>query len=568
MTGAKIHRNGNIIISLFLILWFMLNLLQSYFTGLANDEAYYWMYSRYPAWGYFDHPPMVALLIRAGTRLFSNELGVRFMFCILGTLTLLLIWKTSPGSPRIFIWIASAMALVHSHVAGFFALPDIPLVFFTALFFYFYRQYLEKDSAGLVIMLSLSIAGMLYSKYHGLLVVVFVLLSNLSLLKRKSAWVIVGLAALVMVPHLMWQIQHGFPTFRYHLVTRSDGFDAENIFNYMYSQILIAGPLIAPLVLYYSFSFRPKSTFERSLTFSMVGFLVFFFLSSFRDHIEAHWTAAAYVPLIILAHASIGQHEKAVTWLRNLAIPSIVLLVAIRFMAAFDLVPYSLKYLDEFNGWDQWAETVREKAGGKKVVFLNKYQYAAKYSFYTGDISYSLNDVFARKSQYNLWNFEDSLAGKPVMLNKSLRPVGMIKTPNRREHGYSYIDSFQPYNHIVTSVTLPSEMLKAKDTLVLVCTLHTDGGYALHYAPSGEFRPILSYTVCREDGSFYQQHLPIREYDYRDLPQNATDEFNFTFIVPEKPGHYRLYIVYWIPVAGQMGDAKPALFNVRANGKQ
>ena len=568
MIGTKHSGNGNFIIFLFLIFWFLMNLLQSYFTGLANDEAYYWMYSRQLAWGYFDHPPMVALLINAGTRLSSNGLGVRFMFCILGTLTLLLIWKTSPGSPRTFIWIVSAMALVHSHVAGFLALPDIPLIFFTALFFCFYRQYLEKDSAGIVIMLSLAFAGMLYSKYHGLLVVIFVLLSNLSLLKRKSAWVIVGLAALAMVPHLMWQIQHGFPTFRYHLVTRSEGFDPENILNYLYSQALIAGPLIAPLVLYYSLSSRPKDTFERSLIFTLVGFLSFFFISSFRDHIEAHWTAAAYVPLIILAHASIRLNEKAVTWLRNLAIPSIVLLFAIRFMAAFDLVPYSLKYLDEFNGWDQWAETVREKAGGRKVVFLNKYQYAAKYSFYTGDISCSLNDVFARKSQYNLWNIEDSLAGKPVMLNKSLRPVGMIKTPNRREHGYSFIDSFQPYNRIVTAVTLPSEKLKAKDTLLLVCKLHTDERYALHYAPSGEFRPILSYTVCREDGSFYQQHMPIREYDYRDLPQNATDEFTFTFIVPEKPGHYSLYIVYWIPVAGQMGDAKPAVFTVRGNGDQ
>src|SRR5579862_2769325 len=32
---------------------------------LAPDEAYYWVWSRALAPGYFDHPPMIALWIRA-----------------------------------------------------------------------------------------------------------------------------------------------------------------------------------------------------------------------------------------------------------------------------------------------------------------------------------------------------------------------------------------------------------------------------------------------------------------------------------------------------------------------
>ena len=32
---------------------------------LSADEAYYWLWSLHPAWGYFDHPPMIAWLIRA-----------------------------------------------------------------------------------------------------------------------------------------------------------------------------------------------------------------------------------------------------------------------------------------------------------------------------------------------------------------------------------------------------------------------------------------------------------------------------------------------------------------------
>ena len=34
---------------------------------LSADEAYYWLWSQHLAAGYFDHPPMIAWLIRAGT---------------------------------------------------------------------------------------------------------------------------------------------------------------------------------------------------------------------------------------------------------------------------------------------------------------------------------------------------------------------------------------------------------------------------------------------------------------------------------------------------------------------
>ena len=47
---------------LFLGLFFVINLLQSTYTGLLEDEAYYWVWSENLAWGYFDHPPMVAFL--------------------------------------------------------------------------------------------------------------------------------------------------------------------------------------------------------------------------------------------------------------------------------------------------------------------------------------------------------------------------------------------------------------------------------------------------------------------------------------------------------------------------
>ena len=55
----------------FYSLWLIAGLLHAGLSGLLDDEAYYRMYAKFPDWGYFDHPPMVGVLIRAGTSLFS-----------------------------------------------------------------------------------------------------------------------------------------------------------------------------------------------------------------------------------------------------------------------------------------------------------------------------------------------------------------------------------------------------------------------------------------------------------------------------------------------------------------
>src|SRR5690554_2183997 len=59
---------------LLIFAWFLINIIQSLFTEIGNDEAYYWVYSQYPDWGYFDHPPMIALVIKIGTLLAGNTL--------------------------------------------------------------------------------------------------------------------------------------------------------------------------------------------------------------------------------------------------------------------------------------------------------------------------------------------------------------------------------------------------------------------------------------------------------------------------------------------------------------
>src|SRR6201989_379576 len=77
---ARIVRNAALLIAALVVL----RLVAAALTPITFDEAYYWMWSKNLAGGYYDHPPMVALVMRAGTMIAGDtELGVRLVSILL-----------------------------------------------------------------------------------------------------------------------------------------------------------------------------------------------------------------------------------------------------------------------------------------------------------------------------------------------------------------------------------------------------------------------------------------------------------------------------------------------------
>jgi 4-amino-4-deoxy-L-arabinose transferase-like glycosyltransferase len=116
---------------------FIIHLLQAIFTEINADEAYYFLYGKYPAWGYFDHPPMVALLSCISAFFFKGNLGARFLTVLIQIPTLWLIWlqldkKENKSTKDVLVFFIIAASMVMFAVCGFTATPDAPLLFFTA----------------------------------------------------------------------------------------------------------------------------------------------------------------------------------------------------------------------------------------------------------------------------------------------------------------------------------------------------------------------------------------------------------------------------------------------------
>jgi hypothetical protein len=120
--------------SLFLLSWLLLMLMQAGLTELQDDEAYYWVFSKFMDWGYFDHPPMTALLIKGGYFISSSVLGVRLLFVFLNLLSLLIAEKlTEHKDPFLFYGIALSIAVLQLlHRSVLLAIPAVHDQQFTA----------------------------------------------------------------------------------------------------------------------------------------------------------------------------------------------------------------------------------------------------------------------------------------------------------------------------------------------------------------------------------------------------------------------------------------------------
>jgi len=405
--------------SLFLIALGILNFIQAWFTPLNNDEAYYWMYSKYLAWGYFDHPPMIALMIRIGYLFFQNEMGVRLIVVLSQLVALSVIWVLTDKELRekkesILLFFMIVVILPVCNIYGFIATPDAPLILFSAVFLLAYKRFLEEKTWKNTIFLGFTIAALMYSKYHSGLLIILIILSNLRLLKSYRFYIALFLAFLLFFPHLFWQYSNGFPSFRYHLVDRISGFNPGHVPEYLASQFFFHNPLLVPLLIWILIKVRSKNLFDRALYFIATGFFIFFFISSFRYRVEPQWTALISIPMIIILFNNIGYKPWIRSYVKWIAIFLFPLFLFVRFATAIDFLPVSF-LKTEFHNKKQFSKDIETLAGDRPVIFTNSYQRPSVYTFYTGKFAHSLNNLSYRKTQYDLWDFEEKVHGKEVL---------------------------------------------------------------------------------------------------------------------------------------------------------
>jgi Dolichyl-phosphate-mannose-protein mannosyltransferase len=458
--------------------WLLLGLIQSSFTRLEDDEAYYWVYSKFLAWGYFDHPPMIALLVKGGYAFFPNEMGVRLLPLLLNTLSLLIIEKLlRPKNPFLFYTIILSIGVLQ--VGGFMAVPDTPLIFFTAAFFWCYKKFTDRFSLTNAALLGIVSALLMYSKYHGVLILFFTLLSNPKLLRRYPVY-IVGLTMLLCyMPHLWWQYQHGWPSVQYHLFERNAvAYKFSFTLKYIVSQVLITGPVAGVLLLPACLLYKPRNEIEKAFRYCFTGIFVFFLLSTLKGRVEANWTAPVAIPLIALSYLFINERPKWKSALLKTLPFTLLLVLLFRISMIVDWLPFHF-FKARYHSWEKWPQQMNKITGGLPVVFSNSHQQAAKYWFYSGQMAYSQQLYKSRRSNYNFWPIEDSLLGKPVYF---LSPNDLWRFPDSLKitlgfMGFRYDSSFASFAKVNFTV-IPGNIIENQGKeLTIHCTVHIPEHY-------------------------------------------------------------------------------------------
>ncbi|WP_158974568.1 glycosyltransferase family 39 protein [Cellulophaga sp. L1A9] len=430
---------------------FVINLIQSYFTDLIFDEAYYWHYAQNMAWGYFDHPPMVAFLIKLSSFFFNGELGVRFMSCLLSIGTLVFIWLVidNPKKKEFvlhFFVLTFSMTLLNAY--GFFTLPDTPLLFFTAAFLYVYKKFIAAPSVALSIILGLIMSALMYSKYHAVLVIVFVLLSNIKLVLNKYAWFAVFIALVSYLPHFLWLYENDFVSIKYHLFERPNRAYEFNDYTVGFFVNLLA---LFGLTFFWVYKalWKTKGTnlFNKALLFLTYGTLIFFFISSFNRRIQTQWIIVISISLAIIAFNYMLENENAKKWIFRMGLVNIVLLIFIRFVLVFEEIS-PIHY--ESHGNKEWAASISDRVGDTPVVFENSYRNAPMYEFYSGNISFSLNNVMYRRNQYSIDDTESKVQHKRILYVSQYLKKGDIAVdlPKQKKGFGVYMDDFESFRKL------------------------------------------------------------------------------------------------------------------------
>ena len=444
----------------FLLFWFVLNLIHVSLMELTSDEGYYWFYSQHLQWGYYDHPPMIAALIKAGTTLLPGELGVRFFNVVFSTAGLYLFFRLLPyelqNTQKTRLVLLAAPLL---HYLTFIVFPDGPLLFFSLLFLFVYKRFLQKQNWVNALVMGVSLVLMAYSKYHGALVLLFTILANPKLLKTSYFYLALFTAGVFFLPHVWWQYQNDFPTLQYHLSGRTSTISFRYVGEYLSQQIVAIGPGL----IFLPFVVKTKDVFERTLLFIIIGTLTFFLITSFKTFVHFHWTSIALFPLLYFAVGYYNNPQKKKLF-NYLLLPFIVLFFAARILLMFPIFPRMHVGEDYYHGRKKWAKEISSVAGDRPVFMINNLREASLYTFYSGKRGVTLYTRQEKKSQYELWSFEDSLQGKEVMYVAKDSFQGSVPLANnlRQNLHYAFFPSFTSYYN---DVLLKAAISQVKDSV-------------------------------------------------------------------------------------------------------
>lgn len=523
------------LVALWLGVWWCANLIEAGCTELANDEAYYHMFAQRLAWGYFDHPPVTALLVWLGERLFGGELGVRFFFTVLQPLYLWALWRLVRPADAVrrdatlFVMLSASTLLLQLY--GFIAVPDGPLLASSAVFLWTFRNFSEGRRLAWLWM-GAAIALMAYSKYHGALVLLFALAANPRLFAHPALYASGAVAAVLLVPHLVWQYHHDWASFIYHLSARNSVFRPGYVVEFLANMLVVFNPFLVPIYVQAWRKTRPQSAVGRALKLLPAAFIGFFLLSSLRGYVQPQWVIVSVFGLIYVAFAYVRRHPRTRRYAMAAGGATLLLVAAVRVEMIFN--PLGLRF-EVFDNSESYGAIAAE-AQGRPVVFRHGYAVAAKYAFYTGGEAYCQPNIRYRTHQWQFRDDDSRFAGREVLVEcpppgiaDTTGRVRTVRLANGRSFTWFVDPDFRPVRKVGVTIGGMPRRVAAGDTLRLRLRFSNPYDYAIRVGmePQG-----VRLSMLWKHGRFRVEEFPLE--DRFTIPAGGEVSHEVIFPVPQR----------------------------------
>jgi hypothetical protein len=284
----------------------VLHLLTSHGYGYFRDELYYLACSDRLAFGYVDQPPLSIVLLSIQRAFLGDSLlALRFLPAVAGAATVFLVGLMTRqlGGERfaqvlaMFATLGVPMFLGLNH---FFSMNAFDLLFW-AWAAYLLIRILKEPKPHLWLLLGLVLGLGLENKISVLwlgfgLLVGFLLTRNRRHLASPWPWAAGAIAGLVFLPHVLWQIQNGWPTIEF--MQNAMGLKMADVspVDFLLTQILVMNPVFLPIWL--------------------AGLAFFFFAPGGKEFRLLGWTWLAVFFLLMISGSSRANYmAPAYTWL-------------------------------------------------------------------------------------------------------------------------------------------------------------------------------------------------------------------------------------------------------------
>jgi hypothetical protein len=409
--------------------------------GIFRDELYYWDCANHLAWGYVDHPPFSIAVLAAWKALFGDSLfSLRVLPALASGALIMLVAAIARrmGASRFGVNLAALITLAvpcYLGITGFYSMNAFEILFW-AVGYLLVLRLIDAPRTGTWIALGVCVGLGMLNKISVSAFVVALLLGVLATPQRRwlcsrGPYLAGAIAALIFVPHVIWQIANGWPTREFIENAQRYKITALSPLGFLGGVMMEMNPPLAPLHLVGlgALFFLPALRRFRMLGWMVVAAIAFFMLQRSKPY----YVDAAFPVVIAATGAAVGVAAVRLRWLKPVVLVFVAACMLITTPFAVPVLPVETfitymhktgvgggssgenretaelpqSYADRF-GWQELAEQVAETYRGLPdedradcIIWGRNYGNAGALNYYGRPLG--LPAAVSTHNNYHLW---------------------------------------------------------------------------------------------------------------------------------------------------------------------